>query len=468
MRLALAQILIRRPDLVMLDEPTNYLDIETINFLIDWIRGFEGQVIVVSHDRWFLNSIVDETWEIFFGNLSIYKGNYDFYLSQREENEKLMIKKREKQIEEIDRLQKFIDKNRANANTATQAQSKIKQLKKLEDELIPLPRKSKSLTFSLPTPKRSGNRVVAIDNVGHSFGENQLFSNFTRIVTRGERLAFVGRNGIGKTTLMNICGKNLEPSNGTIEHGANIEISYFRQNEIEYLPKDMDVLEFVESITPTELFPKVKSILASFLFFEDSWDRKISVLSGGEKVRLAFIRIMLNPGNLLLLDEPTTHLDIDSREILLRNLKNLDATVVFVSHDHHFIDNLATGIVYFQPEKDPVSFDGSLSHYLSIYGEGEVITKTETTPKNEPEKAFDYSVQKSLRNKLNKLKKEIESIEQKSSELEIEKERIVDKINSGDGDIGELGTMLAAIEQKLETLIFEWEEKSLELESCID
>ncbi len=425
MRIALARVLVREPDVIMLDEPTNYLDIATIDYLSNWILEYSGQILLVSHDRDFLNRVVEETWEIFRGDISIYRGNYDYYIKEKDVRVEVLSRQREKQLDEIKVLQEFYEKNRFNAATAPLAQSKFKQMKKIKEELIELPRIPPVMTFKLPTAKRSGDIVAELDTISHSYGDNKVISDYKRIFARKERVALVGRNGFGKSTLMNIISGEITPTSGTFNIGSETSVSYFRQHEITLLPQDMNVLQFVESVAPFNMIPKVKSLLGAFLFYEEAWDKKISVLSGGEKVRLAFIKMILNPGNLFLLDEPTTHLDIDSKEVILKTLKDLDATIIFVSHDSHFINELATSLVYFRGKQDILNFPGTYTEYLNLYGhdiiEDENSKSKEVKTKAEVSKGkSDYSKQKEIRNRLNKLKKEIPALEKLIADKENE------------------------------------------------
>jgi ATP-binding cassette subfamily F protein 3 len=467
MRIALARVLVREPDIVLLDEPTNYLDIATIDFLADWMLKFDGQVLLVSHDRDFLNRVVEETWEVFAGNVSVYRGNYDFYLVEKEQRLKVLEKQREKQLDEIKVLNDFYEKNRFNAATAPLAQSKYKQMEKLKAELITLPRTPSKMNFRLPDPKRGGEIVTEVDKLYHSFGDIDVIANYKRIISRRERIALVGRNGFGKSTLMNIIGGEIEPLSGECRLGKDVEVSYFRQHEITLLPSDMSVLQFVESIAPFDMMSRVKTLLGSFLFYEDDWDKRIGVLSGGEKVRIAFIKMIMNPGNLLLLDEPTTHLDIDSKEILLRTLKNIDATIIFVSHDSYFINSLATSVVYFRKRCDIINFPGTYSEYLERYGH-DIID--EETLKNEnadiplSKGKMDFTQQKEIRNKINRLKKEIESIQKDISNFETEKSTLTNRLNSGSGSQTEMSKKISEIESKLLKLMEEWAEKTEALE----
>lgn len=466
MRIALARVLVREPDIVLLDEPTNYLDIATIDFLADWMISFEGQVLLVSHDRDFLNRVVEETWEVFSGNVNVYRGNYDFYLVEKEVRLKVLEKQRDKQVDEIKILNDFYEKNRFNAATAPLAQSKHKQMEKIKAELITLPRTPPKMSFRLPEPKRGGEIVAEIDKLYHSFGDIDVIADYKRIVSRRERIALIGRNGFGKSTLMNIVGGEIEPLSGECRLGKDIEISYFRQHEITLLPSDVSVIQFIESIAPFDMMSRVKTLLACFLFYEDDWDKKIGVLSGGEKVRLAFIQMIMRPGNLLLLDEPTTHLDIDSKEVLLRTLQNIDSTIIFVSHDSYFINSLATSVVYFRGKCDIVNFPGTYGEYLDRYGhdiinEDKLNSKDADAPLSKGK--MDFAQQKELRNKINRLKKEIENIQKEINHLESKKTELTNRLNSGSGDQAEISRKISDTDDKLIKLMEQWEEKTEEL-----
>lgn len=466
MRIALARVLVREPDVILLDEPTNYLDIATIDFLADWLMKFDGQTLLVSHDRDFLNRIVEETWEVFAGNVNIYRGNYDFYLVEKEARLKVLEKQREKQLDEIKVLNDFYEKNRFNAATAPLAQSKYKQMEKLKGELITLPRTPPKMTFRLPDPKRGGEIAVELNKVYHSFGDIDVIADYKRIISRRERIALVGRNGFGKSTLMNIIGGEIEPTSGECRLGKDVEVSYFRQHEITLLPGEMSVIRFIESIAPFDMMTKVKTLLGCFLFYEDDWDKKIAVLSGGEKVRLAFIKMIMNPGNLLLLDEPTTHLDIDSKEILLRTLQNIDATIIFVSHDSHFINSLATSVVYFRGRCDIMNFPGTYQEYLDRYGH-DIIEEDGPEAKSDQHVSkgkSDFTQQKELRNRVNRLKKDLDSVQAMINSKENEKKSLSEKLSTGSGDPAATGKRISAIDDELLELMQKWEDLSSELE----
>jgi ATP-binding cassette subfamily F protein 3 len=306
-----------------------------------------------------------------------------------------------------------------------------------------------------------------MQGLGHSFGDLKVIENYKRIITRRERIALLGRNGFGKSTLMNILGGEITPTDGICNLGKDVEVSYFRQHEITLLPADMTVIRFVESVAPFDMMNRVKTLLGCFLFYEDDWDKRISVLSGGEKVRLAFIRMILNPGNLLLLDEPTTHLDIDSKEVLLRTLQDIDATIIFVSHDSHFINSLATSVVYFRGRCDMVNFPGTYQEYLSVHGHDIIVeekAKAKEADVSASKGKMDHALRKEMRNKLNKLKKEIETAQKEIAKREQEKGELSTKLAQGLGDIALANKRIARLDEELLTLMSQWEERSREFE----
>ena len=459
MRLALARLLIQKPDILLLDEPTNYLDIGAIEYLANWIERFEGQILFVSHDRDFQNRLAEETWEIFNGDISVYRGNYDFYLAEKQRRIVLLQKKREKQMEEIRHLQDFVDRNRYNAATASLAQSKLKQIEKLKAELIELPAESPHLTFRLPAPKRGGELVAELTDISHRYGEREVIRKYRRIIRRGERIAVLGRNGFGKSTLLNILSGTISPTEGTVRLGSDISLSYFRQEEIALLPSEERVLDFATAVAPTEMQPRVKAILGAFLFTKDDWDKRIGVLSGGEKARLALIRLILNPGNLILLDEPTTHLDIPSKEVVLRTLQETEATIVFVSHDTYFANNLATATVYFRGIGDIINFPGTYAEYLAVYGH-DFVDAEETAPQQKKSPSAGgkgtFIARKDQRNRLNKVRREIERVEAEITRLEEEKKILTEQVYQG-SDYAVIGARLTAVEEEIHDLFSQWE-----------
>ena len=383
MRLALAKVLLENPDFMFLDEPTNYLDIEALTWLEGYLKTYKGGLVVVSHDQDFLDTSVDTVFELFNGRLKEYKGNYSSYLVKREEEIKELEKRRAKQEEEIKDKEEFIERFRYKATKARQVQSRIKMLEKMD--MIEVPGHLKKVHFTFPDAPPSGNDVVIVENLKKRYGDNVIYDGLSFIVNKGERLAVTGRNGSGKSTLLRIIAKADDDYEGTMRLGANVKPGYFDQEAEKTLDESRTVLEEVESITDTKDLPKVRNMLGAFLFSDDDVLKKCSVLSGGEKSRLALLKILMHPHNLLILDEPTNHLDINTKEMLLEALSKYQGTVIFVSHDKHFISHLATRIMYVSDEK-PEFFSGDWEYFNEKLKEKEEqfqirkAGKTEKTP----------------------------------------------------------------------------------------
>jgi ATP-binding cassette subfamily F protein 3 len=323
------------------------------------------------------------------------------------------------------------------------------------------------MKLDFPDPPTCGKIAVSLKNITHYFDDLQLFDGFSTIIENKRKIAVTGRNGFGKSTLLDIITGNLKPSQGTVEHYHSLDISYFKQNQINDLPKDVTVMEYMESITPFSYFHKVNSILASFMFFKDSWDKKISILSGGEKVRLCFIKLILNAGNLIILDEPTTHLDINSRDILINALKKLNSTLIFVSHDTYFTDSLADTVYYFSSTRSIEKFEGNLSEFFDHRPEEIKSNVLKTSTENYLEiskNAVDYELMKKNRNKIKLLERKISDLEKKIELKEKEKDSITVKLSSDTADYAELGAKLKNIEIFLEKLVNDWENALEEIE----
>ncbi|MGP1415274.1 MAG: ribosomal protection-like ABC-F family protein [Treponema sp.] len=357
MRIALAKVLLSNSDILILDEPINYLDIEARTYLQDYLIRFKGGFLLVSHDRYFLDSVVKDTYEIMSGKLRKYHGTYTEYEKQRAEEVQYLVKKWKEQQEEIAKNEEFIRRFRSNASKAALVQDRIKRLEKLE--IIELPEHLKTMHFSFPAPPHSGKIVINAKDITKSYGERCVIKDFRTIIERGSKICIVGRNGAGKSTLLRILAQQDINFLGEAKLGEGVVIGYFSQEASEEVKGKETVLEYIEEKTPLELIPRVKSMLGAFLFRGDDVYKSISVLSGGEKSRLALLSLLLKPLNLLILDEPTNHLDINSKDVLLEALKKFSGTVLFVSHDKYFIQNLATGIIELKHEGDdsnPSSF----------------------------------------------------------------------------------------------------------------
>ena len=410
MRIALARILVENPDFLLLDEPTNYLDIEAMTWLLDYLKGFNGGLMIVSHDQEFLDSLVTEVYELFNGRLTRYTGNYTKYTETRTMEIEALEKAKKKQEEDMEKTEEFIERFRYKATKAKQVQSRIKMMEKVET--IEVPGHLKKLHFSFPPSPHSGNDVMVVENLNKKYGDNTIYSDFSFLVSKGERLAITGRNGAGKSTLLRILAGVDPDYSGVVKDGAGVIKGYFAQDTEKTLNPDNDLVEELETIADTKDQPRLRNMLGAFLFSDDDVFKKVKVLSGGEKSRLALLKILLHPSNLLLLDEPTNHLDINAKEMLLEAIKNYGGTVIFVSHDKHFIKNLATRILYISQD-GPEFFTGGYDYFEYKLEEKEAkwrVERNKEKEKPEVKPVSSYSEMKAKRNRIRALEKELESI----------------------------------------------------------
>lgn len=476
MRVALARVLVENPDFLFLDEPTNYLDIEALTWLENYLKGFPGGLMIVSHDQDFLDRLVNEVYELFQGKLTRYQGNYSKYLVVREEEIEALKKEAKRQQERREKTEEFIERFRYKATKAKQVQSRIKALDK--EELIEIPGHLKKLHFSFPPSPHSANIVLRVDSLSKSYGDNVIYSYFSFIVKKGERIAITGRNGKGKSTLLRILAKRDDNFTGTVSYGEGVVMGYYAQEAETTLNGENNLIEELESVSTLSDEPRLRSLLGSFLFSNDDVFKTVKVLSGGEKSRLALLKILIHPSNLLLLDEPTNHLDINSKDMLLEALKKYDGTVVFVSHDKHFIKNLATRILYIS-DNGPIFFDGDYDYFERKLEEKEAqwalkeIGNKAKENERRQEKEDTYSLMKAKKNRINILKremdkigKELEGVEKKIKELEKETEKeeiysFVEKINAVLKEKKELEKE----RESLEELWLKMEEEREELEN---
>ena len=410
MRIALARILVENPDFLLLDEPTNYLDIEAMTWLLDYLKGFNGGLMIVSHDQEFLDSLVTEVYELFNGRLTRYIGNYTKYTETRTMEIEALEKAKKKQEEDMEKTEEFIERFRYKATKAKQVQSRIKMMEKVET--IEVPGHLKKLHFSFPPSPHSGNDVMVVENLNKKYGDNTIYSDFSFLVSKGERLAITGRNGAGKSTLLRILAGVDPDYSGVVKDGAGVIKGYFAQDTEKTLNPDNDLVEELETIADTKDQPRLRNMLGAFLFSDDDVFKKVKVLSGGEKSMLALLKILLHPSNLLLFDEPTNHLDINAKEMLLEAIKNYGGTVIFVSHDKHFIKNLATRILYISQD-GPEFFTGGYDYFEYKLEEKEAkwrVERNKAKEKPEVKPVSSYSEMKAKRNRIRALEKELESI----------------------------------------------------------
>jgi len=463
MRIALSRVLLSSPDIMLLDEPTNYLDIEARNWLEGYLASFRGGFILVSHDRYFLDSTVTDVAELFNGKLRIYKGNYTSYEKRREVELQQLIKDYNGQQEEISRIEDFITRFRYQATKAKQVQSRVKQLEKIER--IELPEGMKKIQFTFPQPPHSGKQVLRIENLFKAYGENRVLNDLSLQLEAGEKLVIAGRNGAGKSTLMRIIAAIDSDYEGSIIYGSGVTPGYFSQDIESCINEDNNVLTEIESGAPTHLIPDIRSMLGAFLFRGDDIYKSTKILSGGEKNRLALLKLMLHPSNLLILDEPTNHLDLQSKQVLLEALSKYSGTLIFVSHDRYFIDNLATKVLEVEDGRYQI-FPGDYAYYLWKNEQAE-LTPEKNLQKESSKQVSDGRAareeEKKLKNQLRKLEREEENLLKKMEETEAEIERLTmslqdEKVYSDGAKAGKVQLALVENENKLNDLSLAWED----------
>ncbi len=365
MRIELARVLLRKPDALLMDEPTNHLDVETIIWLEEFLDRYPGAIFMTSHDRDFMNRLVSKIVAVEHGGITVYSGNYDFYVNEsatRLANLEAAAKRQEKALE---KEEEFIARFKARASHAAQVQSRVKMIEKMDR--IEVPKELRAVDFQWPACPRSGDIVATISGVGKAYGEKTVLENIDLQIKRLDRVAFLGVNGAGKSTLLKILAQQLSPDQGECKLGASLSVGYFAQHQTEILKPDMTVYEAVQEVAPTTSRASIQNILGSLLFSGDDVEKQISVLSGGEKTRLVLARIIANPCNFLILDEPTNHLDIRTREVLLEALQQFEGTLVFVSHDRHFLRDVATKVILID-QGHTTEYLGGLPDFLEKNG----------------------------------------------------------------------------------------------------
>ena len=494
MRIALAKALMQEPDILLLDEPTNYLDLEARNWLEQFLSNFSGGFLLVSHDRYFLDTTVTEVYELFNGQLHRYAGNYSHYEKVREGEMESLIARYNQQQEEIHKLEDFIRRFGYKATKAAQAQERQKMLDKLLAQQVEIPESLKKIHFTFPPAPHSGRLVLTVEQVSKSYdGHRQVLSNLDLIVEKGERLVVVGCNGSGKTTLLRILAGEDQAFSGSIKLGAGVAVGYFSQDSAEKIAGNTKVLDFIEKDAPLELIPKLRDMLGAFLFRGDDVFKTLDVLSGGEKSRLALLQLLLRPVNLLILDEPTNHLDLHSKDVLLNALKDFGGTVVFVSHDRGFIEDLATRVIELRPPLEDGTeagwlgrarnFPGSYSYYLERLeseNQGAVTVQENVQEKNrqsataksgteEKTGALRYEEQKRLKNERRKLEREEERLMTEIAQAEEEKEKLKEELSlphiySDMQKSRSVQEKIENLEQKIQELTEAWEQVSSDLE----
>ena len=427
MRIELAKLLLRRPSIFLLDEPTNHLDIESIQWLEEYLRNYNGAVLLISHDRAFLDNVTNRTVELSLGKITDYKVSYSKYVVLRAERRAQQMAAYENQQRMIEKTEEFIEKFRYKPTKSNQVQSRIKQLERL-DRLEIEEEDLATLNIKFPPAPRSGQIVAEISEAGMSFGEKHVFSGANFVIEKGDRIALVGRNGEGKTTLARMLIGQLTPTEGSVRLGANVNIGYYAQNQDDLMDGDFTVYDTLDRVAVGDIRTRLRDILGAFLFRGEDIDKKVKVLSGGERARLAMDRMMLEPRNLLVLDEPTNHMDMRSKDILKNAIMKYDGTVVVVSHDREFLDGMVEKVYEFR--------DGGVKEYLGgIYyflekrklESLQEIERRDAPAKmpakgDEPKPAvsgkLSYEQRKEQEKQLRKAKKVVETIEAELADIE--------------------------------------------------
>lgn len=475
MRIELTKMLLQRPDYLLLDEPTNHLDIESIIWLEQFLETYEGAVIVISHDKTFLDNVTKRTIEIDLGKTYDYKANYSKYLVLQEERREMQKNAFENQQKEIARKEQLIDRFRAKANKAKMAQSLMKELNRMDKiELDSV--NSGKMKLNFPPSPRAGEVVVKVKNLTKTYGERNILNDVNLEIIRGERVAFVGKNGEGKSTLSKIILGQVQ-AEGTAELGYNVAVGYYAQNQAETLNPKLTVLETIDQVAPFEMRTKLRGILGSFLFSGEDVDKKVSVLSGGERARLALACMMLRPINLLVLDEPTNHLDIRSKDVLKDAILRYDGTLIIVSHDRDFLEGLTDKVIEFNNKKlkpylgdvkyflDKRALDTFREVSLGKAGKNDVpqeTTKTNTAPKKPKLEGKDYH------QRLKQLKKDVQNAERKINRLEEDQKKfeatMADMSIFGSVEYDTAVAKYEANKVKLAETMEKWEAAEMELD----
>lgn len=425
MRIELAKILLSKPDCLLLDEPTNHLDIESIQWLERFLQQSTKALVLVSHDKAFINNVTNRTLEISCGKIIDYKVKYDEYIKLRAERREQQMRAYENQQKEIAEIKDFIERFRYKATKAVQVQSRIKQLEKIVPiEIDDVDRSALHLKF--PPCLRSGDYPVICDSVNKEYGTHKVFENVTFTIKRGEKVAFVGKNGSGKSSLIK-CIMNEIPYSGNLKIGHNVQIGYFAQNQAQLLDENLSVFETIDNVAKGDIRLKINNILGAFMFGGEASDKKVKMLSGGERSRLAMIKLLLEPVNLLILDEPTNHLDMQSKEVLKNAINEFDGTAIIVSHDRDFLDGLVSKVYEFMDGK-VTEYLGGIYDYLNrrnIESPDELSTIKKSSVVNESplqaetvKKKNSYAEHKELQKKIRKIEKAIKESEAKIENLE--------------------------------------------------
>jgi ATP-binding cassette subfamily F protein 3 len=477
MRVYIARLLLQNPDLLLLDEPTNHLDIPSMEWLEQYLLNYKGSVIIVSHDRFFIDRLAHEIYELDRGELTRYRGNYHFFEEQKQEKIRLLEKRWNEQTAERERIIRFINKYRSDKRRAAQVQSRIKMLDKMEAiELPPAPRR---LDFRLRVETPGYKDVLSIENMSFRYQQDWVLKDLNHHISRGDKIALVGANGAGKTTLTRLIAGELKPQEGSLRLGNQVQAGFYAQHQIQAFHPDNTVFDEVTSTAATGLISKIRQVLGIFQFGNDEIDKKIKVLSGGEKARVSLAKILLSPVNFLIMDEPTTHLDITALEALEAALEDYDGTLLLISHDRYFLDKLVNRVIELK-EGHLDEYCGNYSYYLwkrnqepetpeYQTGEDEPQERDVSGRKTKEQKRQEAEARAEISHERNRLQKSIariqKDIEESESRLRDMEARLANPDTYRDGtNIAQLKKDYAELKQRIEGLYESWETHRLRLE----
>ena len=471
-RLSFVKLLLRKPALLLLDEPTNYLDLDTLDWLESYLKNYSGAILVVSHDQYFLDNLATQIFELQFGKLTVFKGNYSAYVAERQLRDRQQEEAYEKQQEQIKKDEEFIQKNIVRAKTTKRAQSRRKQLEKIER--ITPPKHKNKVRINFQSERPSGKEVLILRDLTIGYPTKTMVHDISLQINKGDRVAVIGQNGIGKSTLLKTVMKELKPKKGSIKYGASLDIGYYDQ-ELQGLDPTKTVIDTVWDRHKTMPEKDVRSILASFLFTAKDIDKTVGQLSGGQKARLTLTVLSLEHNNFLLMDEPTNHLDLEAKEVLEKALQDFDGTLLFVSHDRYFINQLANKIVEIKDGSAHV-YEGDYSYYLDEKNKQNIVTENQSAANNtavkvdENKNKLSYQEQKLRDSQKRKLQREVENTENKIEKLEKEQKDIQSQmadpeIATNFDKLGPLQEQLTEVQNQLAEANVAWEKALTELDS---